>query len=122
MSDKIYSVPAEWTKRAWLDDAKYEDMYARSVKDPNGFWGQEARRIHWFTAPTTIRNVTFGPGDVSIKWFEDGVTNVAYNCIDRHLPSAATRSPSSGKATIPGPTARSPTGSFMSKSAGLPMC
>jgi acetyl-CoA synthetase len=85
MSEKIYDVPADWTKRAWLDDAKYLEMYARSIKDPNAFWAEQAKRIHWYKAPTKIKNTTFGPPDVSIKWFEDGTTNCAYNCIDRHL-------------------------------------
>jgi acetyl-CoA synthetase len=85
MSEKIYDVPADWKKRAWLDDAKYLEMYARSIKDPNGFWAEQAKRIHWFKVPTKIKNTTYGPPDVSIKWFEDGTTNCAYNCIDRHL-------------------------------------
>ncbi|MEA2928435.1 MAG: acetyl-CoA synthetase, partial [Hyphomicrobiales bacterium] len=89
MSEKLYDVPAEWKSRAYLDDAKYREMYARSIKDPDGFWRDEAKRLHWYKAPTKIRNTSFGPGDVSIKWFEDGVTNVAYNCIDRHLPTRA---------------------------------
>src|SRR4051812_32071108 len=45
MSDKIYDVPAEWAKRAWADQAKYQEMYARSVKDPDGFWAEQAKRI-----------------------------------------------------------------------------
>src|SRR5690242_10703975 len=85
MSDKIYAVPGEWKSRAYVDDAKYRAMYERSLKDPNGFWAEEAKRLHWYKAPSKIKNTSFGPGDVSIKWFEDGVTNVAYNCIDRHL-------------------------------------
>ena len=85
MSEKIYDVPADWKKRAWLDDAKYLEMYTRSIKDPNAFWAEQAKRIHWYKAPTKIKNATFGPPDVSIKWFEDGTTNCAYNCIDRHL-------------------------------------
>jgi acetyl-CoA synthetase len=89
MSDKIYEVAAEWSKRAHVDAAKYRDMYARSIKDPNGFWAQEAKRLHWFKTPTKIKNTNFGPGDVSIKWFEDGQTNVSYNCIDRHLAKRA---------------------------------
>jgi ribosomal protein S12 methylthiotransferase len=64
-------------------------MYARSVKDPNGFWGEHGKRIHWFEPFTKVRDVSFDPHNVSIKWFEDGVTNVAYNCIDRHLPQRA---------------------------------
>ena len=48
--DKIYEVPAEWKQRAFIDDAKYQDMYARSIKDPNGFWGEQAKRIDWMQA------------------------------------------------------------------------
>ena len=51
MSEKIYDVPAEWAKRAWIDEAKYRDMYARSVSDPNGFWAEQAKRIDWMKAP-----------------------------------------------------------------------
>ena len=45
MSDKIYDVPAEWAKRAFVDQAKYREMYARSVSDPNGFWAEQAKRV-----------------------------------------------------------------------------
>jgi acetyl-CoA synthetase len=89
MSDKIYEVPSEWANRATIDAAKYRDMYARSIKDPNGFWAEQAKRLHWYKTPTKIKNTKFGPGEVSIKWFEDGQTNVAYNCIDRHLARRA---------------------------------
>ena len=84
MSDKTYPVPGEWKSRAYVDDAKYRAMYARSLADPNGFWAEQAKRIAWIKAPTKIKNTTF-PGNVSIKWFEDGTLNVAYNCLDRHL-------------------------------------
>jgi acetyl-CoA synthetase len=85
MSEKIYDVPAEWAKRAWADQAKYREMYARSVKDPNGFWAEQAKRIGWMKPFTKVENASFAPGNISIKWFEDGVLNVAWNCIDRHL-------------------------------------
>src|SRR5712691_2343323 len=85
MSEKIYDVPAEWAKRAWADQAKYQEMYARSVKDPNGFWAEQAKRIGWMKPFTKVDNESFAPGNISIKWFEDGVLNVAWNCIDRHL-------------------------------------
>ena len=48
MSDKIYEVPAEWKSRAYMDEAKYQEMYARSLKDPDAFWADEAKRIHWY--------------------------------------------------------------------------
>lgn len=89
MSEKIYDVPAEWAKRAWIDQAKYKDMYARSIADPNAFWAEQAKRIDWMHAPTKIENVSFAPGNISIKWFEDGILNVAHNCIDRHLAKRA---------------------------------
>ena len=85
MSEKIYEVPAEWKQRAYLDDAKYKEMYARSIKDPNGFWAEHAKRLDWIKAPTKIKNSSFAADNVSIKWFEDGVLNLAHNCIDRHL-------------------------------------
>jgi acetyl-CoA synthetase len=78
-------VPAEWSHRAYLDDAGYKAKYEASIRDPEAFWAEEARRLHWFKAPTRIKNTNFGPDTVAIRWFEDGVTNVAYNCIDRHL-------------------------------------
>ena len=85
MSEKIYDVPAQWASRAWVDQAKYQKMYARSVSDPNGFWSEQAKRIGWIKPFTKVENASFAPGNISIKWFEDGVLNVAWNCIDRHL-------------------------------------
>ena len=85
MSEKIYDVSAEWSKRALVDDAKYREMYARSISDPNGFWAEQAKRIDWIKPFHKVENTSFAPGNISIKWFEDGVLNVAWNCIDRHL-------------------------------------
>ena len=85
MSEKIYDVSAEWAKRAFVDQPKYRDMYARSVSDPKGFWAEQAKRVDWIKPFTKVENTSFAPGNISIKWFEDGVLNVAANCIDRHL-------------------------------------
>jgi acetyl-CoA synthetase len=89
MSDKVYAVPAAWKKRALIDDAGYRKMYAESVKDPVKFWGKQAKRIEWFKKPTKVKNVNYQIPNVSIKWYEDGVTNVSVNCIDRHLKKRA---------------------------------
>jgi acetyl-CoA synthetase len=89
MQEKIYDVPAEWAKRAHIDAAKYRTMYDASINDPDAFWGEHGKRIHWMTPYKRVKNVSFAPGNVSIKWFEDGTTNAAYNCIDRHLPARA---------------------------------
>jgi acetyl-CoA synthetase len=89
MSDKIYDVPSEWTTRAFVDDADYQEMYRRSVSESDAFWADQAQHLDWIEAPTKVENSSFAPGKISIKWFEDGVLNVAYNCIDRHLPERA---------------------------------
>jgi len=85
MSEKIYAVPAEWASRAWVDEQKYQSMYKRSVEDPEGFWGDVGKRVDWIKPYATVKNVSYGPGDVSIKWYEDGTLNVCANCVDRHL-------------------------------------
>ena len=83
----IYKVSSEWARRAYVDDDKYQVMYEESIRDPEVFWRKHGDRLEWFTPFTRVKNATFGPGEVSIRWFEDGVTNVAYNCVDRHLDS-----------------------------------
>ena len=85
MSETIHPVTPEWAKRAYVDEAKYNDMYARSINDPKGFWSEAAKRVDWIKPFTKVENTSFEMGKVSIKWFEDGVLNAAYNCIDRHL-------------------------------------
>ena len=113
MEEHLHEVTAEWKQRAYIDQAKYEDWYRRSIADPNAFWAEHGKRIDWFKPFHKVKNTSFGPGNVSIKWFEDGTTNVAYNCIDRHLREArATRRRSSGKATIPRNRATSPIASL----------
>ena len=89
MSEKIYPVSAQWAQGAFINEAKYKDMYARSVSDPDGFWGEQGKRIDWMTPYTKVKNTSFDPHHVSIKWFEDGRTNAAFNCVDRHLATRA---------------------------------
>jgi acetyl-CoA synthetase len=89
MSDHVYNVSPEWKQRTLIDEAKYKDMYRQSLADPNGFWGEQAKRLTWIKPFHKVKNTSFGPGNVSIKWFEDGTLNAAYNCIDRHLPKRA---------------------------------
>ncbi|WP_407522086.1 acetate--CoA ligase [Methylobacterium oryzisoli] len=85
MNQRIVAVPAAVREHAHIDDAKYRAWYEASIRDPDAFWGEHGKRIDWFRPYTQVKNATFGPGEVSIRWFEDGVTNVAHNCIDRHL-------------------------------------
>ena len=89
MEEHLHEVTAEWKQRAYIDQGKYEDWYRRSIADPNAFWAEHGKRIHWMKPFHKVKNTSFGPGNVSIKWFEDGTTNAAYNCVDRHLEKRA---------------------------------
>jgi acetyl-CoA synthetase len=89
MSEKIYPVSKEWAERGYVDDAEYQRMYAASIDNNEGFWAEHGQRIDWFKPFTSVKNVSYKPGEVKIAWYEDGVTNVSYNCIDRHLAKRA---------------------------------
>jgi acetyl-CoA synthetase len=91
----VYPVPPEFAAKARVNAAKYEEMYAASVADPEAFWREHGKRLDWMRPYKKIKNVnwdiskTGNPDDLSIKWFEDGTLNVSANCIDRHLPHKA---------------------------------
>ncbi|MFL0808213.1 MAG: acetate--CoA ligase [Oceanobacter sp.] len=87
MSDqKVYPVKPEFADSAWIDNDKYMQMYQQSVINPEGFWREQAmERIDWMRPFTKVRNVSFDDHNVDIRWFEDGTTNMAANCLDRHL-------------------------------------
>ena len=70
---------------AHIDTAKYDEMYAASIADPEAFWGEQGRRIDWIKPYTKVKDTSFAHDDVHVKWYEDGTLNVAANCIDRHL-------------------------------------
>jgi len=80
----VHKVQPAWKKDALIDNDTYLKWYADSVKNPDKFWGKHGKRIDWFKPYTKVKNTSFD-GKVSIKWYEDGQTNVSYNCIDRHL-------------------------------------
>jgi acetyl-CoA synthetase len=82
--EKTYPVPAEVAKAAYIDDAKYQEMYKRSIDDPEGFWAEQADEfLHWFKKWDKVMDYDYHKAE--IKWFEGGKLNVSYNCLDRHL-------------------------------------
>lgn len=86
MSDaNIFPVDPEFAAKAHIDNAKYLAMYEQSIQDPDAFWGEQGKRLDWIKPYTKVKNTTFDPHNVSIKWYEDGTLNVSANCIDRHL-------------------------------------
>ena len=85
MTETVYPVPAGWAGEATLGDADYQRLTAEARGNPDYFWRTQAQRLNWMTAPTIIKDVSFDEADFRIRWFADGVLNVSYNCIDRHL-------------------------------------
>jgi len=89
MSQEIFPVSEEWSKRAFINRETYERMYAQAASDPDSFWRREAQRIDWIKPFTTVKQTSFDEADFGIKWFADGQLNISANCIDRHLPARA---------------------------------
>ena len=84
-SEKVYKVKSEWLKKAFVSKNIYEKKYSQSLKDNDGFWRKEGKRISWIKPYTKIKDVRYSSSDVNIKWFYDGTLNASANCIDRHL-------------------------------------
>jgi acetyl-CoA synthetase len=82
MPDRI-PPPASALRGTHCTPAQYEALYARSLADPDGFWAEQAERIDWVKRPTRIAGWSFDP--VEVKWYEDGILNLCFNCVDRHL-------------------------------------
>jgi len=66
---------------------QYQEMYARSIEQPDAFWLEQAERLTWFKTPTKGGEWSYDP--VNIRWFEDGALNLCYNAVDRHLDTRA---------------------------------
>jgi acetyl-CoA synthetase len=84
----LFPVPEDIAQEAWIDEAKYFQLYDKSIADPEGFWREEGKRLHWSKPYRKVKNASF-TGDVRIRWYEDGGLNASYNCIDRHLATRA---------------------------------
>ncbi len=82
--NRFFPVPADFAKSAWIDNDKYLKLYDQSVKDPEGFWGDQGKRIDWIKPYTKVKDVDY-TGDIRIRWYYDGTLNASVNCLDRHL-------------------------------------
>ncbi len=80
-----YPVPEAFARKAHLDSEAYEREYQRSIEDNEAFWAEIAQRLDWQKFPENIKDVSWARDDLHIRWFEDGVINACYNCVDRHL-------------------------------------
>ncbi len=82
--EKVYKVPSDVAKRAFIDAEKYQKIYARSINESDTFWGEQAEEfLTWFSKWDKVQQWDYN--DVNIKWFTKAKLNVSYNCLDRHL-------------------------------------
>ena len=87
-ADPTYDIPAAVQGQTAIDPETYQQMYARSVNDPEGFWAEQAeKQVGWFQKWDTVLEWDFHTAD--IKWFLGGKLNVSYNCLDRHVNAGA---------------------------------
>ncbi|MBQ4843965.1 acetate--CoA ligase [Pseudoalteromonas sp. MMG005] len=89
MSQSIYPVPESIKNAALIDNDQYNEMYQKSIDDPQSFWAEHGQRLDWSKPYSKVKNTSFDKGHIAIKWFEDGELNASFNCIDRHLEDKA---------------------------------
>lgn len=80
-----HTIPSAIADRALINPAQYQQYYQQSVQDPAAFWGEQGKILDWIKPYTVVKNTSFDPGHISIRWFEDGTLNLSANCLDRHL-------------------------------------
>jgi len=80
-----HPVPANIAENTLINAEQYQSMYQQSVQDPDSFWGEQGKILDWIKPYTKVKNTSFAPGNISIRWYEDGTLNLAANCLDRHL-------------------------------------
>ncbi|MFY0597573.1 MAG: acetate--CoA ligase [Cognatishimia sp.] len=85
MTSQTFAPAADLAANAHVDEAKYNEMYAASIADPEGFWREQGKRVDWIKPFTQVKDVSYAFGEVNINWYADGTLNVSANCIDRHL-------------------------------------
>jgi acetyl-CoA synthetase len=79
---RTFEPSADFARRARVSSrAKYDEMYRQSIEQPEQFWAEQAKTLHWFKAPSKILSGALP----DVKWFEDGTLNASYNCLDRHV-------------------------------------
>ena len=81
----VFKVPKKWSKNAYVNKSQYEKKYKLSIKDNEGFWKKEGKRINWIRPYTKIKDAKYSKTEVKTKWYYDGTLNASANCIDRHL-------------------------------------
>ena len=81
----LYPASDAFRARALVQPDDYDRMYRQSVEDGEGFWREQAGRIDWFRPFETVKDVSYDPADVRIRWYDGGTLNACHNALDRHV-------------------------------------
>lgn len=80
-----HHIPASIAEHALINKEQYQKDYELSITNPEAFWADKGKIVDWIKPYTVVKNTSFDPGHVRIRWFEDGQLNISQNCLDRHL-------------------------------------
>ena len=81
---KVYPPTAEASANAHVSSLEqYRELYDRSINDPEGFWTEQAERLHWFEKWHTLCKSDYNKAE--IQWFIGGKLNACFNCVDLSL-------------------------------------
>lgn len=83
--ERVFTASPDFIAQANISPEEYRRLYRESIENPEAFWAGVARRLEWHRFPTRIKDTSFQPDDVHVRWFTDGQLNVSVNCLDRHL-------------------------------------
>ena len=85
LMSEIHKVNQYFSENGLVDAEQYAQMYRNSIEDSEGFWAEQGKIVDWIKPFTKVKDVSFARDDLHIRWYEDGVLNACYNCVDRHL-------------------------------------
>jgi acetyl-CoA synthetase len=86
LENRVFQPQKERFEKAWVRSMdQYKQMYERSIRDPDGFWGEVGQDFVWFKKWDRVRRYDFKSDPIIVRFFEGGKTNITVNCLDRHV-------------------------------------
>ncbi|MEL0258347.1 MAG: acetate--CoA ligase [Gammaproteobacteria bacterium] len=84
-TSRIYKSKNKVKNKAFIKKLDYDKLYKESIDNPQRFWSEQGKRLSWYKPYNKICNYSYDKNNLYIKWFEDGVLNASFNCLDRHV-------------------------------------
>lgn len=87
--NRVFEPTQEFRSKAHISSLEqYEEMYRRSVEEPERFWAEAASELEWFAPWTRVLEPGRNGSGFGAKWFNGGKLNLSHNCVDRHAKGA----------------------------------